>query len=427
MAETQKRLFSPLRPLLALSLSLLLILQGLSPAFAEHIITRIEPSCTQAGQILTEDTETHVITAETIPAPGHRFGGWSPVGGGYEERVCSVCGAVDRRVIETAEERETARLELTGSLEGVDKKTRVTLEAVFNGQGAKLHCYAVMTMQGHSTLGLEKSNYTLRFYNDREGQDKHKLRIGVWQKEHKFILKADYFDPTQCRNLVCAQLWRELVETRGNLHPRIASLPTLGAVDGFPLSVYLNGEFIGLYTMCLHKDDDLFGMSKGEPAAILVCNGSREEEAFFRAPAELDEEGVHDWELEFCGTEDSSWARESFNRLIAFVQDSSDEEFRERLGEHLDVDAAIDYLLFLYALGLPNGGAKDLVLVSYGDVWIPSAYDMDEAFGLRPGGEGYYSPEDFLPRCEEGVWTSDTGSLLWDRLLQNFPDELRAR
>ena len=106
---------------------------------------------------------------------------------------------------------------------------------------------------------------------------------------------------------------------------------------------------------------------------------------------------------------------------------SSDEEFREHLGEYLDVDAAVDYLLFIYALGLSDSGAKDLVLLSYGDKWIPTVYDMDGAFGLLPDGESASPPDSFLPRCEDGVWTSGTGSLLWDRLLQNFEGELRAR
>ena len=396
-------------------------------AFAEQITTRVEPSCTEPGQILTEDLQTHTVQAETIPPTGHSFGEWMTADGGFEERICTACGASERRVMMTAEEEQFPRLDLWGSMDGINKKARITLEADFRGAGEVFHCYAVMNMQGHSTLGLDKSNYTLRFFDDQEAQEKHKLRFGDWQREHKFILKADYFDVTQGRNLIGARLWRGVEETREKLPARIASLPTLGTVDGFPVSVWLNDSFLGLYTLCLHKDDDLYGMRDGERNAILICNRNSEDEALFRAPVELDAEGVHDWEIEFSGTEDWDWARESFNSLIDFVMRSSDEEFRTGLSEYLDVDAAIDYLVFIYTLGLVNSGAKDLVMLSYGDAWIPMAFDMDEAFGMMPGGEGFYPPDDFLPQRENGIWTSGTGSLLWDRLLQNFEQEIRER
>ncbi len=285
-----------------------------------------------------------------------------------------------------------------------------------------------MTLQGHSTMGLNKPNYTVRFYDDAAGNEKHKIVFEGWRREHKYILKADYYDVTQSRNLIGAEIWREILKTRDVLNPRIAALPTLGAVDGFPVSVWLNGEFLGLYTMCLHKDDDLFDMKDGEQAALLICNEFTEDEAGFRAPAELDEEGVHNWELEFCGTQDWTWVRESFNDLIAFVGSSTDEEFRQDLEKYLDVDSAIDYLILIYTLGLDSSGTKDLVMLNFGDEWIPSAYDMDEAFGMQHlSFDAEETCVEFLPELENGVWTSDTGSLLWDRLLQCFEPEIRER
>ena len=428
LMSIKKNIPVPFQKMTAVFVLAIMMMQYCCSAFAETITTRTEPTCTEAGQILTEDTETHVVKAETIPALGHSFGEWEKIpNSNYEERICTVCGYTERQLSESKEERAAARLELTGDMLGINKKNRVTLHAAFTGEGESFSCYAIMTLQGHSTLGLDKPNYTVRFYDDAEGKVKHKLQFMDWQKEHKYILKADYYDVTQCRNLAGARLWREVTATRENLNPRIASLPTLGAVDGFPVSVWLNGEFLGLYTLCLHKDDDLFAMEEGEQAAILICNAHTEDEAEFRAPAELDEDGIHDWEIEFCGTGEWVWAKDSFNDFISFVMHSSDEEFKAKLPAYLDVDAAIDYLIFIYTLGLRNSGVKDLVLVTFGDGWIPSAYDMDEAFGLMPKGEGSYAPDDFLPDCVNGVWTSGTDSLLWDRLLQNYEDEIRER
>ena len=423
-------------------LLVLLLLVGTAPAafaasvpadqpLAEKVEDTVrEPTCTEAGMILKEDPVTHTVRTESIPPLGHRFGAWmADANSGLETRICELCGETEFRRPVTAEELEVARLDLSGSMDGINKKTKVTLEASFSGMGEQFHCFAVMTHQGHSTLGLIKPNYTIRFYDDPEGNEKHKLCFSDWQKEHKYILKADYYDVTQCRNLVGARLWRQITECRPRLNPHLAALPTRGAVDGFPVSVWLNGEFLGLYTMCLHKDDDLYGMEEGEHEALVICNRKTEDEASFRAPAVLDEEGVHDWEVDFCGTEDWTWLRGSFNGLISFVMNSSDEDFRAHLADYLDVDAATDYLIFLYALGLQNGGVKDLVMLNYGGTWIPSAFDMDEAFGLEPlGFAATDEPETaFLPSMEAENHSSGTGSLLWDRFLKNFEPEIATR
>ncbi len=391
-------------------------------------VTRKAPTCEEAGYIQWQDPETRMITIEDLPPTGHDFGEWEiQPDGGKEDRVCGICGFRESRWIWTDEELKLPRLELYGSLEGINKKAKVTLEASFTGKGMDFSCYAIMSTQGHTTLTLEKPNFTIRFYHDAEGEQKYKLRFEGWQKEHKYILKACYRDPSMSRNLAGAAIWREMVKCRANVPARVAFLPTLGTVDGFPVTVWLNGDFYGLYTLCLHKDNDLFDMEDGEKAALVICNRETEKEALFRAPAELDEENVHDWEMEYCGTEDRTWARESFNELVGFVMNSSDTKFREGLSQYLDVDGAIDYLLFIYALGLEKGGAKDLILVSYGDVWIPSAFDMDEAFGLDEKGTGIRTPDGFLPYITEGTWNSGTGSLLWDRLLQNWENEIRQR
>ena len=134
-----------------------------------------------------------------------------------------------------------------------------------------------------------------------------------------------------------------------------------------------------------------------------------------------------DWEIEYCGTEDEAWARESFNQLISFVMNSSDEDFREHIGEYLDVDAAVDYLLYIYALGVPDSAAKDLVMLWYGDRWIPSAFDLDEAFGLDADEARYREVHEFLPAFTGEQWDSGTESLLWDRLLNLFTDEIILR
>ena len=395
---------------------------------ANNFTETVQPAtCTEDGYIITTQLSAGTTSVEKLPALGHAFGEWETGSDQVQTRSCSRCGYQESVRTGAESANDIPKLFLTGSLEGIGKKEKVTLEAEFVGMDQDFKSYVTMTLQGHSTYGLPKRNYKVRFFDDAEATIKHKLQLNDWNLEHKYILKANYDDLSQSRNLVGARIWTDMTRTRANLHPRVADIPRLGAVDGFPINVYLNEEFFGMYTFNLHKDEDLYEMEEGEQVAVVNCNQHSTDEAIFRARAEFLADFSSDWEVEFCGTEDESWVHDSFNSLIDFVMESSDEEFRNELQERLDVDAAIDYLIFIYALGLQNSGAKDLVFLNYDGVWLASAYDMDEAFGLDNGNDAYLAPEAFAPSFAEGVWESGTGSLLWDRLLNLFTDEIRAR
>lgn len=426
MRSIVRRLHRCISAALILGIALSAGVQALGEA--GNAVEELPPSCTETGYVMTYSADGTSVQVENLPALGHRYGEWVyDEAEGVRTRTCAACGFQERLRISSASEDDFPRLNLTGSMEGIGKKNRVVLDAEYVSPEQSFRCCAITTLQGHSSIGYPKRNYTVRFYDDAQGEYKHKLCFENWNPEHKYILKANYADMSLCRNLVGAEIWRDMAASRAALSPRLAALPTRGAVDGFPVIVYLNDAFLGLYTLNLHKDEDLYGMVKGEQAAVVICNRQTMDEALFRAPAQFAEDYSSDWEIEYCGTEDETWVRERFNALCDFVMNSTDAEFRDGLHAHLDVDAAVDYLIFIYALGLSHSGAKDLVLLNYGDVWIPSAYDMDETFGLRADEGRYAAPEEFLPEVGDGVWDSGTGSLLWDRLLNAFTEEIRAR
>lgn len=288
-----------------------------------------------------------------------------------------------------------------------------------------LECYATLKHQGHSSLVYDKKNFTLKLYKDKDHQKKNKLKLSHWNEENKYILKADHVDASLCRNLISANVWADICAARTSLAEELLPLSNYGAVDGYPVALYINDQFYGLYNMNLHKDDDLFGMKDGEQHAIMICNHGFAPESTFHAEAEFTENSP--WEVEYCGTEDTSWAKDSFNRLIRFVKTADDATFRKELSDYLDVEAAIDHLIALYALGLTNYADQDLMLVSYGDVWIPSMYDMETAFGLSGNGSEMRDPDAFLPFRTDSGWDSATGHLLWNRLIRNFGDEICTR
>lgn len=390
--------------------------------------TEFPPTCEENGYILHENLEEGISTVlEGAPALGHEWSEWTEdVLTGMMISTCSRCGKeLVRKETYTG---TIARIDFTGSMDGISKSDRVTLGFDFTSPTEIFSCYSYTTWQGHTALNFPKKNFTVRLYDDEEITEKHKLIFKNWQREHKYVLKANYRDISQARNLVAAGIWADMAATRSDLFETLRQTSNYGAVDGFPVIVYLNGDFIGLYTMNLHIDDDLFQMNDVYDA-VMITNSSGPEEVRFYANAAFEDE-KNAWEVEYCGSgDDNQWAKESLNALITYVMTSDDDTFRTHLSDHLDVNGAIDYLIFLYITGLQNNGSKDLVLLKYqdSDVWIPSVYDMEAAFGLDLESVEYISADSFLPVQTGGVWDSDTSSLLWDRLLQMFEPEIRAR
>ena len=389
----------------------------------------IPPSCTENGYtLLTSKADGSVVVDRVVPALGHDYGPWQLKEHTAlltrQSRNCATCGDVD--VLVTYPTLSIPTLALDGDLAKIGKKSEVPVNAAFSGQ-CEFSLPAKLKYQGHSSLSYDKKNYTLKLFRDEAREEKYKMTFEHWNPENKYILKANYIDSSQCRNLICADIWADVVASRAELPQRLKELSNYGAVDGFPIALYINAQFQGLYTWNLHKDDDLYGMKDGCDHAVVIANTDTSAEAYFRMEATFREESP--WEVEYCGTEDDQWVKDKFNQLVRFVMESDDETFRRELPQYLDVRSAIDYLICVYTLGLTRHGADEQVLICYSreDPWIFTMYDMETGFGLNENGTDSFSPEAYLPVEESGVWDSATGNLLWDRILQLYFPEIQSR
>ena len=399
---------------------------------SQYHIQVIAPNCTQKGYNLYTHRETGETYVDNIVDPiGHDFGEWEDetvpdgVNGWRRSRICHRCTDKDTKLFYP--DHSIACVILEGDTTGIDKTREVNMAAQLITPELQLTAHASLKYQGHESLAYDKKNFTLKLYKDSSKSEKLKLTFSHWNPEHKYILRANYIDPSQSRNLVCANIWADAIASRSTVPLPLKNLPNYGAVDGFPVVLYINGQFHGLYSLNLHKDDDLYAMKEGQEHAVVISNHTSSDEAFFRSPATFSESSP--WEVEFCGTENDQWVRDKLNDLIAFVMSSSDKEFRDQLKNYMDVDTALDYLLCTYALGLQYNASNNLVLLCYDQdgPWIPTLYGMGTGFGLQEDGEAVLQPDEFLPAYTDGTWNSATNSLLWDRILNNFYPELCQR
>ena len=414
---------------IVIAVSMAMVLTGALAYLLRTKITVVAPTCLEKGySVYVRGGKTQI--KDIVDATGHDYSEWeilqAPTGvtEGQRTRTCKVCGWTQTEAFHM--QGCLPQIHLTGDLTGIGKTKQVQVTAQFSIEGTDFDGYALMKYQGHSSLQYDKKSFTVKFFSDEECNEKQKFQFSHWNPEHKYILKANYLDTSRSRNLICADLWSQMVSMRQRIHPRLQKTSNLGATDGFPVEVYLNDTFCGTYNMTLHKDDDLFAMEDGQKDGIVIINQTATPAAFFKEA--IDWETSPDWEVEYSGTDSTAWIKEKTDAFVSFVRSSTDQAFRTELHTYADVESLIDYLIAMYALGLPTHAAKDLILATYeDDVFIASMFDMEEAFGMKKDGSGFEDPVHGLPVEVDGILTSGTQSLLWDRMIRNFYPEICHR
>lgn len=255
-------------------------------------------------------------------------------------------------------------------------------------------------VQGASSVAWPKKNYTLNFDRDFEA-------FKAYGKNHKYVIKANYTDPSQALNIVGAKLWGsirdthrladtgilnttgdQLVDNNGNriiaeTDPQLSIGGTYGAVDGFPIAVYINDQYWGLYSFAIPKDDWMAKMPKKSKDKYAIVDTNWAPQGAFKKETNFKD----NMELQFCSTKDSQWAMDSVNALIRSVMASYDtvDAFNAAVSPLLDLDSAIDYYIYSVLVDNNDGIYRNYLLQTFdGKKWYFAAYDLDAILGRTP-------------------------------------------
>lgn len=281
---------------------------------------------------------------------------------------------------------------------------------------------ASIKIQGTSSLRYDKKNYTISFLKDQENNEKNAIDLGFgWGEQSKYCLKANWIDSTQSRNIVTARIASNM-QREYNL---FVDSPNNGVIDGYPIEVYANGDYLGLYTINIPKDAWMFNMDENNENHIVMCaeNNIQNTSCTFEEIIES-EEDYKEWSIEVgpnSTDEEIKNTYEKLNRVIKFVRDSSDEEFKEHFEEYLNLDSCLNYLSLTLLDNGTDNVAKNMLLVTYdGMIWYPTLYDLDTTWGLYWDGEKLYDANNSFDEYE-------AKSKLWDRILICYKDEFKQR
>ena len=315
---------------------------------------------------------------------------------------CIYCGDPD--------EDYCPKLYFTGDMTGMTSKKDIR-EISFEYLSGKqiVRGAAKIKVQGTSSLSYDKKNYTINFYENNNYAKKMGIDVG-WGAQNEYCLKANWIDKTHARNVVTARLAAEMQAQYGLFE----MAPHNGTIDGFPIEVYINGKFHGLYTMNIPKDTWMFGMDEDNPDHIVICGENWNDPVLFKAiPKDLD-----DWTVEVGPEDDATLAK--VQRLVRFVMESTDEEFKAKFDQYLNLDSTINYYIMLKYAFLNDNAGKNMLLATYdGKVWYPTLYDLDTSWGTHWTGTKLYNYETSL--------ASTANSVLWQRIEKLYKKEIAER
>ena len=307
------------------------------------------------------------------------------------------------------------KVNIEGDISNMTVKSDIRkVKIAYESDELNFESYIEIKIQGTSSLSYTKKNYNIKLYKDRECTEKNKVEVNKdWGKQSKYCLKANWVDDvTQARNIVSARISAQ-VQARYNV---FTNTPHNGTIDGFPVEIYNNDNFLGIYTWNIPKDDWLWSLDDKDEKQYTIEGESYEKAVGFRENITKFSEETFDVE---AGT-NSEKALKHMQDTITFVKDSTDEEFKEKFKDYFDFNSALNYIVCCYYIGAGDNTHKNMMLVSYDNKkFYTSLYDLDTTFGVNYDGRNKVK--------YDTVYDNDSDSLLWYRLIKNFPNEVAQR
>lgn len=281
-------------------------------------------------------------------------------------------------------------MHFVGVVDGMSKDNAVVLKFKYND----ITAYIKAKWQGTSSLTYPEKNYTIEIYVDEACTQPLTIEfVEGWGAHNKFVAKADWVDASHLLNILGALIWGQIVKREGSNYPDVSkALPNGGAIDGFPVLLFINDDLQGLYTFTIPKDGWMAGMTGIEGEFILNADGNNAACAFKELPANDDS----DFEEEFSASAETLAAGRA--KLETCVTDTinavSTGENVDKPFDNLNYDSALDYMVFCACLCNPDGITKNYQLFGRPSEELQfSAYDMDAILGNHWNGKSYYAPD----------------------------------
>lgn len=317
---------------------------------------------------------------------------------------------------------DVPKVYFTGTLPTAKSDGELPLEMTYTSQTKTFTSYVTLKVQGDSSAAYPKKNFNMKMFSDAEHTVKDKHNFKGWGSTSKYCLKANWIDHTHARNVVNAKLWGQMCKARADwlLYPEeIRNAPNCAAIDGFPVQVYVNNVYWGLYTWNIKKDDFMANMDDTNPNHAMMIADDASAGVMFQSAT------VTGWTEEL--TEDPTAISSSWLALQNFVINSDAATFKSEIENYFYLSSLIDRYIFTNCFLYIGGFAKSQAYFTYNGVkWLSSMYDMDTAWALNWDGQSFLSDTLACPSQFE-AYKDGSENILINKLISNFGTEIKER
>lgn len=288
--------------------------------------------------------------------------------------------------------------------------------------------YGTLKVQGASSAGYPKKNFTLKLYKDEQHINKDKKEFKQWGKLNKFVLKAHWMDCSHIRNVGTAKIWGKIAKSRSDyntLPDEFKNSPNAGATDGFTVKVFANGIYQGLYEWIVPKDK-LFGQDSDNPNHSIL-NSELNNNVTCAFNTTTPNVSTTTWSEELQDTLSANIAT-SFSNLIKFVAGSTDDYFIANAENYFDVQSVIDYDIFARIFCIVDNLCRNQIFFTYdGTKWYEGVWDLDAVLGLPPTTRGFYSYNTEFQNGYVAYADYKVTNMLYQRVETLFMDRFKGR
>lgn len=287
-------------------------------------------------------------------------------------------------------------------------------------------------IQGTSSLNYARHNYTI-FLKDEFGADMMYNPYGSGSvADNVFCLKADYIDSSHANNTGLAKFVNDKVYTT-KLTSQLDDPNCRTTINGFPIELYLNGEYLGIYNFN-HDRYSIKSYGYDRYPNMLVyeisSNTNTSAGAFYRYGEDA-ESSKNKTEIEYYAESfqlihgnrtSGSDTYAEIKELVEWVSIAEQDLFREAITEHFDKEYLFRYLLTVLMVGGVDSLGKNCKLTTYdGKKWYFTFYDLDTSLGID--NSGYLRIEADV-EIEPGSFNT-ANSNLWRKVMEYFDAELK--
>ena len=346
---------------------------------------------------------------------------------GQSKRLDFIDGAINR----TEQDIDVVRIEsgvlsISGNtINGLPMdKTPVACKIIYEGKRYSFEENGQLAYQGSSSLSdvrVLKKGFTLTF------EKKH--RFGNWLEFDEFHLKGYYSDWIHFRDLCSNRILEQMYQARPIAHRRpymlyndfdtddyrkVTDVNAMCHIDGYPVELYINGVYWGLYSLNIKKARDNYMLSKNDVKHIQI------EAAKWHSWANLEfaEEGAG-WEnIEIRNPKSDSGntsfedgvepnAGEVKTAWVTFIQRMNaitNATTVQDLEDILNIEEFVDAFIQSNFIGNRDIWGHNFLYTMWDGVhWSPCLYDMDGSLGMI----GILGEETALPTYDNLAYASN--------------------